>query len=109
MGKSIKSHKKGSIIVGDFNAWSTQWGCRKTDRRGYAVWMGETNLNDGQHPTFRRGLSESVLDLAFCTNEIKDTMVKWRVVNEKETLSDHLPIELIIEDTYKENDTVIIG
>ena len=101
LGTCIMKWKKGVVVNGDFNAWSTVWGCRRTDGRGLVLmdWIAETGLilvNNGAVATCVRGLSESVIDLTLCNRLIGNRIHKWRVLAEQETLSDHLAIYMEI-------------
>lgn len=97
LGKSMKAHNGNAVVVGDFNAWGTLWGSKKTNNRGDLVldWMekwGMCILNDGICPTFVNGTQESFIDLTFCTRDMANRIQYWRVLEEKECGSDHLPI-----------------
>ena len=95
LGTCIMKWKKGVVVNGDFNAWSTVWGCRRTDGRGLVLmdWIAETGLilvNNGAVATCVRGLSESVIDLTLCNRLIGNRIHNWRVLTEQETLKKYL-------------------
>lgn len=95
-------HKERLIIIGDFNAWSSLWGSRHTDNRGYAVmdWMHTCHLailNDGKEPTYVSGKKESYIDLCFCSRDLRGKVSDWRVLVNSECTSDHIPIAIEIE------------
>ena len=55
-------------IAGDFNAWATDWGCKKTNKRGQALLeamsaLDVVLLNTGTKPTFVEGEASSIVDL----------------------------------------------
>lgn len=96
LNRIVDVRDKEIIIIGDFNAWSTVWGSRKTDKRGEAIldWVMSRNftiLNDGS-PTFMTTKTESCLDLTICSRGLYSSIRTWKVVKELETMSDHLPI-----------------
>lgn len=109
---SAQQHKKPVLMIGDFNAWSTVWGCRKTDRRGYALleWLNETafvQVNTGPDPTCVRGNSESVIDLVLCSRGLRANVTGG--VLESETLSDHMALCVDIVLSAPENHHVLGG
>lgn len=93
IGGQIRSTNKRSIIAGDFNAKSPQWGMTITDRRGQLMneWVAENDfvvVNQGEKPTFVRRDYGSILDLTIVTENIRSSITQWEVLNE-ESLSDH--------------------
>ncbi|XP_030745084.1 uncharacterized protein LOC115874129 [Sitophilus oryzae] len=87
----IKSHKGRTIITGDFNAKSAQWGMNYTDIRGHTIvdWMAANNLviaNEGITPTFQCNNYTSILDLTIVSENVN--IQKWTVMD-RESLSDH--------------------
>ncbi|XP_018495155.1 uncharacterized protein LOC108864297, partial [Galendromus occidentalis] len=85
------------IIAGDFNAASCTWGSRRTSRRGYELEeFAATNnlsiLNDGESPTFTKGVLQSFIDISL-TNR-PELVEYWSVKESTEMISDHQPIEL---------------
>ncbi|MFG1575152.1 endonuclease/exonuclease/phosphatase family protein, partial [Staphylococcus aureus] len=59
--------KRPLIIAGDFNAWSTEWGCRATRQRATTLLdalapLEAVLLNTGDTPTFTGALGYSVID-----------------------------------------------
>lgn len=89
----IRSAQGKTIIVGDFNAKSPQWGMTKTDTRGAVMedWIAQNDLiimNDGDKPTFQVESYSSVLDLTLATSDLKEQIQKWDVL-EEDSLSDH--------------------
>ena len=88
--------RKPTIITGDFNAKSPEWGSPWADTRGdiTAEWAAALDLsivNRGTTPTFRRGESKSIIDLTWANNDAAKLIDAWHVVNE-ETLSLHSAI-----------------
>lgn len=97
----IQKSKKKVIITGDFNSRSTLWGDKTTNFRGKMVeeWFLSNDLychNDGDKfiPTFSNYNGESVIDLIFTTQDIKDEVVIDILPNE--TLSDHKAIKITL-------------
>ena len=78
----IHPQESRCIILGDFNSHSEAWGYEEADRRGEEVEdlqvdNGLVLLNDPDDPpTFfsRRWLSSTTPDLAFATNDLKDSI-----------------------------------
>ncbi|CAB0044051.1 unnamed protein product, partial [Trichogramma brassicae] len=69
--------KRPLIVAGDFNAWSTEWGCRVTRQRATILLdalatLEAALLNTGDTPTFTGALGYSVIDLTFAS----DTLVE---------------------------------
>ncbi|XP_023310320.1 uncharacterized protein LOC108917090 [Anoplophora glabripennis] len=91
-----------TIILGDLNVKSPQWGSDVTDPRGEYLmeWLAATDmttLNTGETPTFSRGNSVSFIDVTCATANIAKKINKWQVL-EEESLSDHRFIYFEIED-----------
>ncbi len=87
--------KSPVIIAGDFNAWSTAWGSRRTSHRGRLLleFLGQTNLtiiNSGTQNTFQKGNKGSIIDLMFA-NDALSRHIKW-TVSDIFTNSDHMAI-----------------
>ncbi|XP_041987884.1 uncharacterized protein LOC121739463 [Aricia agestis] len=92
------------VVAGDFNAKSTRWGSPATDTRGRAMadWLATTGLvvaNRGAVSTCVRWQGESIVDLTLVSPSIARRMSGWRVLEEVETLSDHLYIGFDIAST----------
>ncbi|XP_041972340.1 uncharacterized protein LOC121728266 [Aricia agestis] len=92
------------VVAGDFNAKSTRWGSPATDARGRAMadWLATTGLivtNRGAASTCVRWQGESIVDLTLVSPSIACRMSGWRVLEEVETLSDHLYIGFDIAST----------
>lgn len=84
--------RKSVVITGDFNAWSTEWGSRTTNRRGQLLLeafapLDITLANHGKVTTFRRAGTSSIIDITFVANSLCRDL-KWRV-SEDYTNSDH--------------------
>lgn len=89
----MRSRNEESLIVGDFNAKSPQWGMNMTDKRGQILteWISQHDLyvkNVGKMPTFQRREYGSILDLTLASEKISKKIANWEV-SEKESLSDH--------------------
>ncbi|CAB0040992.1 unnamed protein product [Trichogramma brassicae] len=88
--------KRPLIVVGDFNAWSTEWGCRVTRRRATALLdafaaLEAVLLNTGDMPTFTGPLGYSVIDLTFASDTLAPQITSW-AVSELYSHSDHQAI-----------------
>ncbi|XP_011858169.1 PREDICTED: uncharacterized protein LOC105555737 [Vollenhovia emeryi] len=86
------------LVAGDFNAKSADWGSRRPDTRGTEVadWAARLGLkleNHGGVSTCVRVQGESVIDLTWTSPAAAAWTESWRVLEEVETLSDHLYIE----------------
>ncbi|XP_038106605.1 uncharacterized protein LOC119766237 [Culex quinquefasciatus] len=80
------------VVAGDFNAWSTQWGSRESNRRGQDLLEALARLNvdlanEGFTSTFRRNGVSSIVDVTFCSPSLMASM-DWKV-DEGYTHSDH--------------------
>ena len=89
------------VIAGDFNAWSIEWGCPRTNPRGRALLEAFASLdivllNQGNVHTFTRNGHGSVIDIAFASSNMA-TRMKWSI-SEKYTQSDHSAIIIDIEN-----------
>lgn len=89
---SARSSPVPTIITGDFNAKSREWGSPREDNRGKALadlsaFLGLIVCNQGQ-PTFVRGPSESHIDLTFVKRSTSCWVDSWKVLDE-ESLSLH--------------------
>ena len=98
---SISQAVGRSLIGGDFNSNSPEWGEARLDRRGILVGeMVARNdlvvLNQGRELTFRRGAGRSIIDLTIAApclaSRIRDLSVLEVI-----TLSDHQCIEFNLE------------
>lgn len=88
------------ILLGDFNAQHTLWGCRTVNRLGRLFETVITNTDlcilntgDATHFHVQTGTS-SAIDLTFCSPALR-TRLTWRVLGDP-CGSDHYPI--LIED-----------
>lgn len=91
----VGSNPNRVLICGDFNARSASWGCNSENRRGEILeaWCSELNLvvvNSGREPTCVRPQGTSVVDLMLASLWIAQRLVDWKVVDDAETLSDHM-------------------
>ncbi|XP_073963049.1 uncharacterized protein [Choristoneura fumiferana] len=88
-----------TIVLGDLNAKSEAWGSPHTDTRGATLrdWtaaMGLEVLNQGDANTCVRRQGGSIVDITFATPAIAQRIIGWRVLEDVETLSDHLYIRM---------------
>jgi len=94
-----------AIVAGDFNAWNTLWSSRSTNRRGkdvetWAASLGLCLINRGARSTcVRPGGGESIVDLTWATPNAAARITGWRVLDEVHSESDHLYIEVVLDET----------
>jgi hypothetical protein len=106
-------HNKNFIIVGDFNAHHTAWGCRSSDRRGHSIYTFADNhnlvcLNDHDQrittlPPF--GQEGNVIDLAFASQSISSSCT-FSVLDDPMS-SNHFPllVSIFLADSVPNNST----
>ncbi|XP_043588288.1 uncharacterized protein LOC122570257 [Bombus pyrosoma] len=90
------------IVLGDFNAHSSQWGDARTDTRGraltdWAAGLGLLLANKGTASTCVAWRGSSVVDVTWATADLYRRIRGWRVADRMETLSDHLYIMMEME------------
>ena len=100
--ESLREASGQSLIAGDFNSKSPEWGEPRLDRRGALVGeMAARNdlikLNRGRDFTFRRGAGRSIIDLTFAAPRLDSRKVDWCVL-QVITLSVHQCIEFSIRE-----------
>ncbi|CAB0040907.1 unnamed protein product [Trichogramma brassicae] len=83
------------VIAGDFNAWSTEWGCRETRPRASILLdslalFDAVLLNTGDVPTFNGRQGSSIVDLTFVGETLTPRVLSW-TVSGLYTHSDHRP------------------
>nr|XP_012227646.1 PREDICTED: uncharacterized protein LOC105675229 [Linepithema humile] len=91
------------LVAGDFNAWAQTWGSRYTNSRDQAVldWAAELDLlllNRGSENTYVYPRGESIVDLTWASPRAAHLVGTWRVAD-RESLSDHLYIEMVLTAT----------
>ncbi|XP_029053690.1 uncharacterized protein LOC114881158 [Osmia bicornis bicornis] len=89
----ITSSRKPTIISGDFNARSVQWGSDRTDARGHRLLRvceqtGLIPVNSKGGPSFIRNHQQSRIDAIACSRTLKSRLKK-SFVSRKYTGSDH--------------------
>lgn len=95
---------KPVYVAGDFNAKSEMWESPITNLREALVeeWassLGLCCLNCGGKYTCIRTNEESIVDLTFANSMAANRVLSWRV-SDRESKSDHLYIEIRIEDSH---------
>lgn len=95
--------KSPMVIGGDFNAWATEWGSRKTTARGRSLLESFATLdiylaNDGKTNTFRKAGKVSIIDLTFTSSSLIRHTKWW--VSEEYTQSDHQAVYFEITDRH---------
>uniref|UniRef100_A0ABD2VVT0 Endonuclease/exonuclease/phosphatase domain-containing protein n=1 Tax=Trichogramma kaykai TaxID=54128 RepID=A0ABD2VVT0_9HYME len=88
--------KRPHIVADDFNASSTEWGCRETRWHATALLdafaaLEAVLLNTENTPTFTGPLGYSVIDLTFASDKLAPQITSW-AVSELYTHSDHQAI-----------------
>jgi hypothetical protein len=104
------------LVLGDFDAYSTQWGNSATNTRGrwltdWAAGLGLLLVNKGTASTCVAWRGSSVVDITWATSELYPRIRDWRVAEGVETLSDHLYVfmEVVSEDVDENNNQVARG
>ncbi|XP_045533963.1 uncharacterized protein LOC123721014 [Papilio machaon] len=96
------------IVMGDLNAKCAAWGSSITDLKGallrdWAAMIGLVPENQGNANTCVRRQGGSVVDVTFATPGIGARISCWRVLEEVETLSDHLYIRFRVSTAPQES------
>ncbi|XP_067204802.1 uncharacterized protein [Linepithema humile] len=83
-----------TIVVGDFNAWSTLWGSSRTNGKGgelvdWAAALGLCVLNTGSRSTCVRTGGESIVDLTWASPSAARRVTSWWMDEDLESGSDH--------------------
>ena len=98
------------LIMGDFNAKSTQWGSTKINAKGRAMedWAAGLDsdlrlLNSGNVSTCVRWQGEYIVDLTWASPTAVREVVRWKVLEDKETLSDHRYIAIDFHNRGRRN------
>lgn len=92
----VTSLRRRMLIMGDFNAWHTAWGSRRTNHRGEAmmeflVTTGLEVVNPADSPpTFQGAQGDSHIDLTIITPDLSGRIMQWEV--KRNTASDHASI-----------------
>ncbi|XP_050099231.1 uncharacterized protein LOC126579726 [Anopheles aquasalis] len=78
----VLDRRRPLLVAGDFNAWSTAWGSRRTSPRGHRLEEAIARLrlvlaNTGNTSTFCKNGGESIIDVTFCSPELVDGM-QWQ-------------------------------
>jgi hypothetical protein len=89
------------LLVGDFNCHHPAWGGRGITRERSAAHLleqlenrGLGLLNEKGVITWKRGQSESTIDLGFASSGVKARVMKFQPRSEWTTMEDHFPIEI---------------
>jgi hypothetical protein len=104
------------LVLGSFNAHSTQWGNSATNTRGRwltdcAAGLGLLLVHKGTASTCVAWRESSVVDITWATSELYPRIRDWEVAEGVETLFDHLYIfmEVVSEDVDENNNQVARG
>jgi hypothetical protein len=99
------------LVLGDFNAHSTQWRNAKTTTQGSWLtdWAAGFELllaNRGSASSCVEWRGSSVVDITWATSELYWKIRDWRVAEGVETLSDHLCVRMELDiDNEDSSDT----
>ncbi|XP_050490232.1 uncharacterized protein LOC126873433 [Bombus huntii] len=90
------------LVLGDFNAHSTEWGNARTNARGHALtnWaagLGLLLVNGGSTSTCVAWRGSSIVDITWASPDAFRRVSGWRVAEGVETLSDHLYIFMEVD------------
>ncbi|XP_068140326.1 uncharacterized protein [Drosophila tropicalis] len=106
---ALDARGKGkTIVAGDFNSWSTEWGSDRTNSRGRTTLESLASLelvviNTGNKHTFCRAGYGSVIDVTFASRQIA-AQTNWQLSSHY-TASDHQAILFTIGSGPAENVT----
>lgn len=100
MREDIRALGGSVVVVGDFNAKSPLWGSPSYCSRGRVVeeWAAEIELcllNEGNAPTCIRPQGASIIDISWCTKDIRTRIRDSGSQDGDGNLSDHVWIEMI--------------
>ena len=92
LAEDAKEHSP-SEIAGDFNAWASNWGSKKTDARGIELlktisYLDMVTLNTGTTPTFKTDNGSSEVDLTLVSPSLARGGNAW-TVHDNFNESDH--------------------
>nr|XP_033200817.1 uncharacterized protein LOC117162946 [Bombus vancouverensis nearcticus] len=90
------------LVLGDFNAHSTEWGNARTNASGrmlsnWAAGLGLLLVNRGSTSTCVTCRGSSIFDITWASPEAFRRISGWRVAEGVETLSDHLYIFMEVD------------
>nr|XP_033204685.1 uncharacterized protein LOC117165383 [Bombus vancouverensis nearcticus]XP_033204713.1 uncharacterized protein LOC117165425 [Bombus vancouverensis nearcticus] len=90
------------LVLGDFNAHSTEWGNARTNASGrmlsnWAAGLGLLLVNRGSTSTCVTCRGSSIVDITWASPEAFRRISGWRVAEGVETLSDHLYIFMEVD------------
>ena len=89
----------------DTNAHSQLWGYPESNRRGEEIEElilsnSLTVINENATPTWRRGDSSSIIDIALASPQIEQEISNWQVIDD--FTSDHSALEFTLDSNQKE-------
>lgn len=104
MREDIRELGGDTIVGGDFNAKSPMWGSPSYSSSGRIVedWAAELELcllNEGNAPTCIRPQGVLIIDISWCTKDMRTRVSEWGIRMGVETLSDHVWIEMTLGGT----------
>lgn len=91
------SNNKSILLGCDANSHHLAWGSKDSNPRGeklyeFLVASDLRLLNRGSRPTFFNRVSETIIDITFCSPDLENYISNW-TVSQEVTLSDHKKIE----------------
>ena len=97
----LRQTTQKTLLPGDFNAHHSEWPGKNADRepkaehlRAQLAQRGLELLNKKGVPTWKRGDSESVLDLRFATANLRGRLISFLPRDEWAPTRDHIPIKI---------------
>lgn len=104
-----QTHPRPVLVAGDLNAKSVAWGSPATDPWGETLeeWVTTTGLcvlNQGSVNTCIRRSGGSIVDITFASPVLARRVSGWKVLEEVETLSDHLYVRFSVSNSSSSGD-----
>ena len=101
--QAIHEAKGEIILLGDFNAHHPFWGGPQAAREAQSEHLCTAAITNGLSlltpcglPTWKRGTQQSVIDLTFASEAIKELVQFCGPVDHWATMQDHIPIDIQI-------------
>lgn len=104
-----QTHPCPVVVAGDLNAKSMAWGSPITDPRGETLeeWVTSSGLcvlNQGSVSTCMRHNGSSIVDVTFASPVVARRVSSWKVLEDTETLSDHMYIRYDVSASSNNGD-----
>ncbi|XP_052738128.1 uncharacterized protein LOC128198188 [Bicyclus anynana] len=113
LSASVRLQRGKVLVAGDFNAASTIWGSKTTNKRGQHLMdiIADLDLsvaNTGNTPTFERGGKNSRPDITMANSNLAGMITGWEVLDE-ESASGHKYITYSIGEKIPGTESRPIG